>query len=249
MADLYYDLHIHSCLSPCGDDDMTPANIVGMSMIKGLDVIAVTDHNSCKNCPAVMAAAEEYGILAIPGMEINTSEEVHAVCLFEELKAAMEFDAYVYEKLMPFPNNEKIFGRQLIYDNSDQICGKVENLLINAVDISFDQLWALVRGYGGVMFPAHVDKTANSLISNLGFIPPDSQFRTAEVKDLKKLHKLQKEHPYLQQCKIISNSDAHYLEHINEPELTLHVAEKSVKAILESLLAPVGFSYDYLRLP
>ena len=89
MAELYYDLHIHSCLSPCGDDDMTPANIVGMSVIKGLDVIAVTDHNSCKNCPAVLTAAEEYGILAIPGMEINTSEEVHAVCLFEELKAAM----------------------------------------------------------------------------------------------------------------------------------------------------------------
>ena len=74
MAELYYDLHIHSCLSPCGDDDMTPANIVGMSVIKGLDVIAVTDHNSCKNCPAVLAAASEYGIQAIPGMEINTSE-------------------------------------------------------------------------------------------------------------------------------------------------------------------------------
>ena len=88
MTELYYDLHIHSCLSPCGDDDMTPANIAGMAAVKGLDVIAVTDHNSCKNCPAVLAAAAEYGILAIPGMEINTSEEVHAVCLFEELKNA-----------------------------------------------------------------------------------------------------------------------------------------------------------------
>ena len=96
MAELYYDLHLHSCLSPCGDDDMTPSNIVGMSLLKGLEVIAVTDHNSCKNCPAVMDAAQEYGILAVPGMEINTSEEVHAVCLFEELKAAMEFNAYIY---------------------------------------------------------------------------------------------------------------------------------------------------------
>ncbi len=236
MADLYYDLHIHSCLSPCGDEDMTPANIVGMSMIKGLDVIAVTDHNSSRNCPAVMAAAEEYGILAISGMEMTTAEEVHAVCLFEELKAAMEFDTYVYEKLMPFPNNEKIFGRQLIYDNFDQICGKVEKLLINAVDISFDELWTLVRGYGGVMFPAHVDKSANSLISNLGFVPPDSQFRTAEVKNLKKLHQLRREHPYLETCKIVSNSDAHYLADIKEPELTLHVAERSVRAVLQSLI-------------
>ncbi len=235
MTELYYDLHIHSCLSPCGDDDMTPANIAGMAAVKGLDVIAVTDHNSCKNCPAVLAAAQEYGILAIPGMEINTSEEVHAVCLFEELKAAMDFDAYVYERLMAFPNKEEIFGRQLIYNKEDEICGTVPNLLINATDISFEGLWELVRGFGGVMFPAHVDKTANSLIANLGFIPPDSKFVTAEVKDLGKLHKVRKENPYLEGCRIISNSDAHYLEDIHEPQLRLQVRERSVRGVLEVL--------------
>lgn len=235
MTELYYDLHIHSCLSPCGDDDMTPANIAGMAAVKGLDVIAVTDHNSCKNCPAVLAAAQEYGILAIPGMEINTSEEVHAVCLFEELKAAMDFDAYVYERLMAFPNKEEIFGRQLIYNKEDEICGTVPNLLINATDISFEGLWELVRGFGGVMFPAHVDKTANSLIANLGFIPPDSKFVTAEVKDLGKLHRVRKENPYLEGCRIISNSDAHYLEDIHEPQLRLQVRERSVRGVLEVL--------------
>ena len=235
MTELYYDLHIHSCLSPCGDDDMTPANIAGMAAVKGLDVIAVTDHNSCKNCPAVLAAAQEYGILAIPGMEINTSEEVHAVCLFEELKAAMDFDAYVYERLMAFPNKEEIFGRQLIYNKEDEICGTVPNLLINATDISFEGLWELVRGFGGVMFPAHVDKTANSLIANLGFIPPDSKFVTAEVKDLGKLHRVRKENPYLEGGRIISNSDAHYLEDIHEPQLRLQVRERSVRGVLEVL--------------
>ena len=235
MTELYYDLHIHSCLSPCGDDDMTPANIAGMAAVKGLDVIAVTDHNSCKNCPAVLAAAQEYGILAIPGMEINTSEEVHAVCLFEELKAAMDFDAYVYERLMAFPNKEEIFGRQLIYNKEDEICGTVPNLLINATDISFEGLWELVRGFGGVMFPAHVDKTANSLIANLVFIPPDSKCVTAEVKDLGKLHRVRKENPYLEGCRIISNSDAHYLEDIHEPQLRLQVRERSVRGVLEVL--------------
>lgn len=235
MTELYYDLHIHSCLSPCGDDDMTPANIAGMAAVKGLDVIAVTDHNSCKNCPAVLAAAQEYGILAIPGMEINTSEEVHAVCLFEELKAAMDFDAYVYERLMAFPNKEEIFGRQLIYNKEDEICGTVPNLLINATDISFEGLWELVRGFGGVMFPAHVDKTANSLIANLGFIPPDSKFVTAEVKDLGKLHRVRRENPYLEGCRIISDSDAHYLEDIHEPQLRLQVRERSVRGVLEVL--------------
>ncbi|MCC2878203.1 PHP domain-containing protein [Lachnoclostridium pacaense] len=240
MMSLTYDLHIHSCLSPCGDDDMTPANIAGMAALKGLEAVALTDHNTCRNCPAFMAAAEEYGVLAVPGMEINTSEEVHAVCLFPNLEAALGFDAYVYGKLIPFPNNEAIFGKQQIYNEQDQVCGTEPNLLINATEISFDGLWELVRSYGGVMFPAHVDKTANSLIANLGFIPPDSRFKTAEVKDLKKLHQLRKDNPYLDKCRIISNSDAHYLEHINEPELTLQVEEKTAQGIIDALLGETG---------
>lgn len=236
MYELTYDLHLHSCLSPCGDDDMTPANIAGMSALKGLDAVALTDHNSSKNCPAFLAAAEEYGLIALPGMEVNTSEEVHAVCLFAELKAAMEFDAYVYERLMKFPNREEIFGKQQIYNERDEICGTEPNLLINAADLSFDGLWELVRSYDGVMFPAHVDKGANSLIANLGLIPPDSRFKTAEVKDMKKLHGLKREHPYLETCRIISNSDAHYLEHINEPGLTLPVGERSARGVVDALL-------------
>ena len=209
MINLSYDLHIHSCLSPCGDDDMTPGNIAGMASIKGLDVIAVTDHNSCRNCPAVMKFAQEYGVLAIPGMEINTSEEVHAVCLFPTLEAALNFDGYVYERLMKFPNRKEIFGKQ--------------------------QIWELTGDFGGVMFPAHVEKSANSLIANLGFVPPDSRFKTAELKDLKQLHRVRRDNPYLEGCRIISNSDAHYLEHIQEPERTIPVREKSVEAVLDYL--------------
>ncbi len=215
---------------------MTPANIVGMAALKGLGVIAVTDHNSCKNCPAVLHSAKEYGIVALPGMEVCTSEEVHAVCLFDHLDKAMEFDEYVYERLMAFPNNEEIFGKQQIYNKEDVLCGTVPNLLINSVDISFDQLWGLVRSYGGVMFPAHIDKSANSLLSNLGFVPPDSQFATAEVKDLTRLHELRKKNPYLEGCRIISNSDAHYLEDIHEPRLTIEAEEKSMEAVVRALL-------------
>lgn len=235
MISLSYDFHIHSCLSPCGDDDMTPGNIVGMAALKGLDVIALTDHNSCKNCPAFLRFAEEFGILAIPGMEINTSEEVHAVCLFPTLEQAMAFDSYVYKRLMPFPNNEEIFGKQQIYNEEDKCVGTESLLLINSVDISFDELWELVRSYGGVMIPAHIDKNANSLISNLGFVPPDSKFRTAELKDLRRLHEVKKGNPYLDTCRIISDSDAHYLEDIREPELTIPVKEKTIAAVLDYL--------------
>lgn len=235
MAALYYDLHIHSCLSPCGSDDMTPYNIVGMAMLKGLDVIAVTDHNSCKNCPAVLAAAEEYGILAVPGMELTTSEEVHAVCLFSSLEEAMRFDAYVHERILPIQNREDIFGKQEIYGPEDTITGTEEILLISATSISFEGLWELVESFGGVMIPAHVDKGSNSLIANLGFVPEDSLFTTAEVHDLKKLHALRKTNPYLEGCRIISSSDAHYLEDIKEPELTIEVRERTAEAVLETL--------------
>lgn len=214
---------------------MTPGNIVGMAAIKGLDVIAVTDHNSCRNCPAAMAIGEQYGVMVIPGMEINTSEEVHAVCLFPDIEKALAFDAYVYEKLMKFPNNEEIFGKQQICDEDDICIGTEPNLLINSADISFDDLWELTESYGGVMFPAHVEKSANSLIANLGFVPPDSKFKTAELKDLKKLHQVRRTNPYLDNCRIISNSDAHYLEHIHEPELTIPVREKSIQAVLNYL--------------
>lgn len=232
MVNLTYDLHIHSCLSPCGDDDMTPGNIVGMAAVKGLDVIALTDHNTCRNCPAAMAIGQQYGVMVIPGMELTTIEEVHAVCLFPTLQAALQFDAFVYERLIKFPNREEIFGRQLLYNEEDEIAGTEPMLLISSVNISFDELWDLVCSYDGVMFPAHIEKSANSLIANLGFVPPDSKFKTAELKDLKKLHSVKQTNPYLETCRIISNSDAHYLEDIQEPELTMLVQEKCVEAVL-----------------
>ena len=236
MTQLTYDLHIHSCLSPCGDNDMTPANIAGMAAVKGLDVIAVTDHNSCRNCAPAMKMAEEYGVIALPGMELCTEEEVHVVCLFPDLQAALDFDAYVYDKMLKIPNKEKIFGEQLLYNDMDEIIGKEPNLLLCNTSIGFDEVYALTEERGGIMIPAHVDKTTNSLIANLGFIPPDSQFTCAEIKNLSKKEELLRQHVYLNQCRIISNSDAHYLEHINEPDLTLLVEERSVRGIINALL-------------
>ena len=230
-----YDLHIHSCLSPCGDEDMTPANIVGMAVVKELDVIALTDHNTCKNCPAFLEVAKQYGITAIPGMELTTREEVHVVCLFEELEDAMRFDAYVYERLLNVKNEEKIFGTQLIMNEEDVVIGKVEKLLINATDISFDEVYDLMKQYHGVMIPAHIDKSTTSLLSNLGFIPPDSRFQVVELKDLKKLHRLLEVHSYLKECMILTNSDAHYLSDIHEPVHTMLVPNLSLSGVIISL--------------
>jgi PHP family Zn ribbon phosphoesterase len=236
MLPLSYDLHLHSCLSPCGDSDMTPGNIVGMAVVKQLDVIALTDHNSCKNCPAFLKIAADYGITAIPGMELCTSEEVHVICLFPDLKKAMAFDEYIYRCLIPFPNEESIFGRQDICNERDEIIGKESNLLLNAAEVSFDRVFDLVCEYHGIMIPAHIDKNSNSLLSNLGFVPPDSRFTCVELKDLSRLHDLQKSNPYLNKCRVISNSDAHYLEHINEPVNFIHAKSREIPDILSALI-------------
>lgn len=238
MLNLSYDLHIHSCLSPCGDKDMTPGNIAGMAAVKELNVIALTDHNTCKNCPPFLQQAENYGILAIPGMELCTREEVHVLCLFEELGAAMEFDDYVYRHLIKIVNNEKIFGEQLLINEEDEVCGREEYLLVNAADIGFDEVYGLVKSYNGIMIPAHIDKSSTSLLSNLGFIPPGSPFTCAEIKEADKTEELKKKHSHLNQCRIVYNSDAHYLEHISEPVHFLTVREMNRREILKALTTP-----------
>ncbi len=235
MTGLYYDLHLHSCLSPCGDDDMTPANIAGMAAVKGLDVIALTDHNSCLNCPAAMYHGEQYGVTVLPGMELTTMEEVHVVCLFPNLASALSFDKYVYAHLMDIENNEEIFGKQQIMDETDTVTGNVKKLLINATDISFDEAFPLVASYGGIAYPAHIDKTSTSLLSNLGFVPPDSTFSCAEIHDFKNLHQIQRQHPYFLNCHMISSSDAHYLEDIREPNYQIFAKSREPEAILAAI--------------
>ena len=135
MKKYYYDLHIHSCLSPCGDDEATPNSIAGMGKINGLDIMALTDHNTCKNCPAFFEAAKRYGILPVAGMELTTAEEIHMVCLFESLEKAMEFDEFVSDRRMLIPNRVDIFGQQLICDSEDNVIGNEEYLLSVATDI------------------------------------------------------------------------------------------------------------------
>jgi PHP family Zn ribbon phosphoesterase len=235
MLKLSYDLHIHSCLSPCGDEDMTPANIVNMAMLKELDIIAVTDHNSCLNCPALLSYADSIGIIAVPGMELCTIEEVHVLCLFSELNNAMNFSEYVMDRLVKIPNNEAIFGKQQIYDEDDRLKGTVEHLLINATDISCSELAGLMERYEGVHIPAHIDKGANSLISNLGFIPEDSAFSCFEMTNAGRLDDYCKRFPYLADCRAITNSDAHTLERINEAVNFLEVEDRSREAVITAL--------------
>ncbi len=235
MEKLFYDLHMHSCLSPCGDELMTPGNIVGMSVINELDVIALTDHNTCKNCPAFLDIATKYGILAIPGMELTTSEEVHVLCLFPTLNDALSFDKYVYEQLPRFHNKPEIFGNQIICNEKDEPIEEEPLLLINATTISYDDVFDLVSSYSGIAIPAHIDKSSNSVLANLGSISKKDNFSTYEVTSDKKRESVLSSFSDLKGLNHIINSDAHYLENIKLKSEFIYAKEKTPEAVIDSL--------------
>ncbi len=214
---------------------MTPANIAGMAKVIGLDLIALTDHNSCKNCPAISRAASAYGVLFLPGMELTTSEEVHVLCYFPSLDAAMDFDSYVSTHLPDIPNRPALFGDQLIRDEEDQILEMEERLLISATDISFNAVFDLVSRHDGIMVPAHINKPSTSLLGNLGFIPESSRFFCAEVKNEADWPLLQQQYPYLTGCNHLCGSDAHDLNTIHEPIYTLATEGTSLPDILAAI--------------
>lgn len=217
MTRYYYDLHIHSCLSPCGDDDSTPNNIAGMATLCGLNIVALTDHNTTKNCPAFFAAAKKYGIIPVAGMELTTSEDIHVVCLFEELADAMRFDEYVSENRMLIKNRKDIFGNQLILDENDETVGEVEHLLPSATSISIIDVKEIVNSFGGVCYPAHIDRDANGLIAILGTVPTDGGFTYYELRDRENIPAYSEKYG-IDKDRFIISSDAHYLTSMRDKE-------------------------------
>ena len=216
MKKYYYDFHIHSCLSPCGDNDMTPNNIVGVGLLVGLNVMALTDHNSCKNCPAFFAAAKKNGIVPVAGMELTTAEDIHVVCLFEHLADAMRFDAYIEEHRMHIPNNTAVYGEQLILDENDEPIGSEPYFLLPATEVSIDDAADVVAGFNGICYPAHVDREANGIIATLGVFPENEKFLCAEFYDADKQKEYFENYPPLRQKRILVSSDAHNLWSIRE---------------------------------
>lgn len=231
----FYDLHLHSCLSPCGDMDMTPNNIVNMAKLLGLDVIALTDHNTSLNCEAAMKAGENIGLLVIPGMELTTSEDIHAVCLFPTLEKALGWNDYVDSHRIKIRNKPDIYGRQVIMNENDEETGEIEHLLIPATDISIMSAHKLVKDFGGVCYPAHIDRDSYSVLSVLGEIDESCGFTTAELADKKKLPVLKEQHPILDKLNIVTNSDAHYLENMREAENSFDLPELSGECVIEYL--------------
>lgn len=213
---------------------MTPNNIVGMAQVLGLSVIAVADHNTARQLPAVRKLAEEAGILLLPAIEITTAEEAHILSLFPSMEAALEMGEELYAALPRICNKPEIFGCQNILDEQDQPTGELERLLINAVSFPIDTVFEKVRAYGGVPIPAHVDKSAYSVISNLGVIPPELEAKTIEISPNGMDRGFMP--PDGESYFVITDSDAHDLETMSGHEArSLELAEISVQEILNQL--------------
>lgn len=226
----YYDFHIHSALSPCADEDMTPNNIVNMARLKGLSMIAVTDHNSCGNLRAVMQVAAN-GPLVLPGIEIETAEEVHILGYFPSLEQAEAMEKVVKEHLPFIPNRPEIFGRQLYMDADDTVTGEEEGLLVTATTLGVADVFSMVQNLGGVAVPAHIDRGSYSILSNLGFLPPELAIRTVEI-TAKNRARLEERYKNLT---ILTSSDAHYLGDIAEMEQYIDISTKTTHEILDKL--------------
>lgn len=213
---MLYDLHIHSCLSPCAEDNMTPATAVGMAKLAGAGAVAITDHNSALNLPAAKAAADAYGVLLLPGIEVNTAEEIHMLCYFSTVERALEFGERLYAALPELPYDPLIWGRQIVMDEDDRELYDVKKLLTGAVGMSIYECRALCVEMGGIPVPAHAEKDSFSLLSVMGFCPEDLDFEAFELKNPEKYPELVSKGLLPPGRQIYASSDAHCMEKVGE---------------------------------
>ena len=205
-----------------------------MATLCGLDIVALTDHNSCKNCPAFFEAARKYRIIPIAGMELTTSEDIHVVCLFEELDNALAFDKFVDENRIRFKNKPEIFGRQQVLDGEDNPVLEIEDLLINATNISIADVRNAVSDYGGVCYPAHIDRDSNGIIAVLGALPEDIPFDYYELHDTASIGEYSVKYG-ISPKRFIVSSDAHYLTDMRDKECYFELDADDPSSVVKKL--------------
>lgn len=233
MGRFAFDLHMHSCLSPCGSEDNTPNNLAGMCALAGIEVVALTDHNATGNCGAFCRAAERYGLLALPGMELTTVEEAHVVCLFPGMEEADAFGALVRKRLPPLKNKAAIYGPQILMDEDDHVLGEEDIFFAGATSISIYEAAELARSCGGLAYPAHIDRPSFSLLANLGLWDPDMGFTLAEVS--KNCPADLFDRPDLAGIPHVTACDAHYLDQIPDAHQYMELPERTPSAVLDWL--------------
>jgi PHP family Zn ribbon phosphoesterase len=232
------DLHIHTVLSACAETEMLPEFIVERAQELGLGLIAITDHNSAENAAAALTAAEGTGITVFPGMEVQTREEVHLLCLFDTLEQVASWQEEVYDHLPPMKNEEDVFGTQVVLNADGDIVGRNDRLLLTSASFSVEEVVQRVCDLNGLCIPAHIDRPAYSVIANLGFIPPDLGIMGTEISPLVSPKEARARFPQLERYSLVAGGDAHRLREMVR-RTTLRLAEATV-AELSLALAGEG---------
>lgn len=210
------DLHIHTVLSPCGSLEMSPGNIVKEALRRKLDIIGITDHNSTRQCRIVKDMAEAEGIQCICGAEVTTKEEVHCLTFFEDFDKLDQFQQFLDQHLPDIRNDQDLFGYQVVVNENEEIIYEENRLLISAINRNLNQVEEEVHRLDGLFIPAHADKPKFSLISQLGFVPPDLNYDAIELSGHTDQQAFLTKYPYLRKAVLLRNSDAHQPEHIGK---------------------------------
>ncbi len=224
------DLHIHSCLSPCGDLQMSPQKIVREAVKKGIDLIAICDHNSSENSGAVIQASEGKELTVLPGIEVTSKEEVHIVALFEDVDEALKMQSLIYDNLEG-ENNEDVFGMQVVANAEDEVLGFNKKLLIGATSLSVEMVVDFIHSFNGLAIAAHIDREGFGIIGQLGFIPPDLRLDALEISPRMKMEEARVRFSEYQKFPFLCSSDAHYLDDIGKGTTTFMLEEAVFKEL------------------
>jgi 3',5'-nucleoside bisphosphate phosphatase len=234
------DLHIHTVLSPCGDLDMSPANIVSKAVQVGLDIIGITDHNTTRHCQLISRLAAEKGFFVMQGAEVTTKEEVHCLAFFENTDALNTFQEFLDANLSNIPNDPSIFGHQVQVDEHEMIIYKEKKLLINAIAKTIKEVEDFVHDLDGLFIPAHIDRKKNSIYSQLGFLPENMKADALEISKASSPEKFSEEHSEILDYRIIRSSDAHYPKQIGSVFTNFYMETASFQEIKMAIKGVCG---------
>lgn len=238
------DLHIHTVLSPCGDLEMSPSNIVVQALRKGLDMIAICDHNSTRQVKVTQKIGRDNGLFVLGGVEVTSAEEAHCLAFFETDAQIDAFQEFLDQHLPKIPNDEDRFGYQLIVNENEEIIGEEAYHLLNAIDVDIDGIYHEVHSLGGLFVPAHVNKGSTSLTSQLGFVPPDLKADGLEINKFVTQEAFIKKNAYLRRFGFITDSDAHFIDNIGEVYNVLQMCHRSFSEFAKALRSEEGRCID-----
>ncbi len=236
------DLHVHTLLSPCGDLEMSPANIVKIAARRRIDILGVTDHNSTKHGPLIQKIAKDYGIFVLCGAEVTTKEEIHCLTFFENIDKLTLFQQYLDAHMGDVKSNPEKFGYQVVLDEDEMIVEEEDILLITSINQSIDEVEEMVHKLHGLFIPAHIDRPAYSLLGQLGFLPPSLKADALEISKNTTAAELVKLHPELAGYTFIQSSDAHYPEQLGTKVTRFEIKTRSFQEIAMALRGEDGRS-------